>query len=277
MDKEKFKKLVLQSLSALAICFWVGGCVPKEEYQRVVVLSESMQKGSLFTAETHNGAIQLRGGETGSCDLTVTITAWADTQENAQKLAEKVKVKLLPTNEGLRFVIEKPSVLVNKSVGVAIEGTVPNKVDLQLTTHNGSVGLVGIAGNIRAITHNGAVSCQNTSGESTLTTHNGKITCTEISGDLQLKTHNGGIKVFYSPTATLPNSIDAVTHNGSIRLRPPGGFSGDVDLSTHNGSISTNLPVTVIGKISKSSVKGKIGTGKSRLRLETHNGSITIE
>jgi len=110
-----------------------------------------------------------------------------------------------------------------------------------------------------------------------LTTHNGKITCSETSGDLQLKTHNGGIKAVYRPTATPPKSIDAVTYNGSIRLRPPGGFSGDVDLSTHNGSISTNLPVTVIGKISKSSVKGKIGTGDSRLRLETHNGSITIE
>jgi len=277
MEKEKFKNLVLQALSALAICFWMGGCIPKEEYQRVVVLSESMQKGSLLAAETHNGAIQLSGGETGSCDLTATITAWADTQENAQKLAEKVKVKLLPTNEGLRFVIEKPSPLVNKSVGVALDGTIPNKADLLLTTHNGSVGLAGIAGNIKVITHNGAVICQNTSGESTLTTHNGKITCSETSGDLQLKTHNGGIKAVYRPTATPPKSIDAVTYNGSIRLRPPGGFSGDVDLSTHNGSISTNLPVTVIGKISKNSVKGKIGTGNSRLRLETHNGSIKIE
>lgn len=277
MENEKFKNLVLQALSALAICFWVGGCVPKEEYQRVVVLSESMQKGSLFTAETHNGAIKLSGGETGSCDLTATITAWADTQENAQKLAEKVTVKLLPTNEGLRFVIEKPSALVNKSIGVAIEGTVPNKADLCLTTHNGSIGLVGVSGNIKAITHNGKITCQNTSGKSTLTTHNGKITCTEISGDLQLKTHNGNIKAIYCPTATPPKSINAVTHNGSIRLRPPEGFTGDVDLSTHNGSIRTNLPVTVIGKISKSSVKGKIGIGKSRLRLETHNGSIKIE
>ena len=52
MGKEKFKNLVLQVLSALVICFCLGGCIPKEEYQRVVVLSESMQKGSLLAAET---------------------------------------------------------------------------------------------------------------------------------------------------------------------------------------------------------------------------------
>ena len=241
------------------------------------MLSESMQPRSLFTAQTHNGAIKLTGTETALCDLTATITARADTQENAQKLAEAVNVKLQPTNNGLKFVIEKPSPLVNKYVGVAIEGTLPNKADLDLTTHNGAVDLAGIAGNIKATTHNGAVTCQNTSGSSNLTTHNGKITCSEVAGDLQLKTHNGGIKAVYSSTATPPKSIDAVTHNGSILLQPPASFTGKVDLSTHNGSISSSLPITISGEMSKISIKGNIVTGEGKLRLETHNGSIKIE
>lgn len=259
------------------ICLCIGACVPQEEYQRVVLLSESMQPGSLFTAQTHNGAIKLTGTETTSCDLTATITARADTQENAQKLAEAVNVKLQPTDKGLKFIIEKPSPLVNKYVGVAIEGTLPNRTDLDLTTHNGAIDIINITGNTKAITHNGAVTCQNTSGKSNLTTHNGKITCAQVAGDLQLKTHNGGIKAAYSQASTPPKSIDAVTHNGSIHLQPPAGFTGQVDLSTHNGSINTDLPITVIGEMSKSSIKGNIGTGDGKLKLETHNGSIRIE
>jgi hypothetical protein len=277
MEKEKLKKVILRALPTLIIGFCLTGCVPQEEYKRVVLLSESMQPGTLFTAQTHNGAIKLSGTETTSCDLTATITARADTQENAQKLAEEVNVKLQPTGNGLKFIIEKPSPLVNTYVGVAIEGTLPSKADLDLTTHNGAVDIADITGKIKAVTHNGAVTCQNTSGSSDLTTHNGKITCSEVAGDLNLKTHNGGINAVYSPTAVAPKSIDAVTHNGSINLQPPAGFTGQVDLSTHNGSISTNLPIMITGEISKNSIKGNIGTGNGKLRLETHNGSIRIQ
>jgi len=277
MEKEKLKKPVLRALTALIVGFCLAGCVPQEEYIRTVMLSESMQPGTIFTAQTHNGAIKLTGIETTLCDLTATITARADTQENAQKLAEAVNVKLKTTDNGLKFIIEKPSPLINKHVGVAIEGTLPNQADLDLTTHNGAVDITNITGNTKAITHNGAVTCQNTSGSSNLTTHNGKITCSEVAGDLQLKTHNGGIKAVYSAIATPPKSIDAVTHNGSILLQSPAGFTGRVDLSTHNGSISSNLPITISGEMSKNSIKGNIGTGDGKLRLETHNGSIRIE
>lgn len=277
MEQEKLKKPVLSELTALIIGLCLAGCVPQEEFIRTVSLSESMQPGTLFTAQTHNGAIKLSGTEIASCDLTVTITARADTQENAQKLAEAVNIRLQPVNNGLKFIIEKPSPLVNKYVGVAIEGTIPNKADLDLTTHNGAVDLTNITGNTKAVTHNGAVTCRNTSGSSNLTTHNGKITCSDVAGDLQLKTHNGGINAAYSPTAAPPKSIDAVTHNGSILLKPPAGFTGQVDLSTHNGSITTNLPIMIAGEISKNSIKGNIGSGDGKLRLETHNGSISIE
>jgi hypothetical protein len=277
MEKEKLKNLVLRALPTLIICFCMAGCVPQEEYIRTVMLSESMQPGTIFTAQTHNGAIKLTGIETTLCDLTVTITARADTQENAQKLAEAVNVKLQTEDKTFKFVIEKPSPLVNKYVGVAIEGTLPNRADLDLTTHNGAVEITNITGNTKATTHNGAITCLNTSGKSNLTTHNGKITCSEVAGDLNLKTHNGSINAVYSPTATPPKSIDAVTHNGGILLHPPAAFTGQVDLSTHNGSISTGPPITISGEMSKNSIKGNIGSGDGKLKLETHNGSIKIE
>jgi hypothetical protein len=277
MKEEKLKNVVIGAFLALTIAFFIGGCEPTEEYQRVVLLSEALAAGSLFTAQTHNGAINLTGQDTPTCDLTVTITARADTVENAQELAEAVNVKLEPKAGGLAFIIEKPSPLINKYVGVAIDGTLPNRADLDLTTHNGAVDIINITGNTKALTHNGAITCQNTSGTNNLTTHNGKISCTEVTGDLRLRTHNGGIKAAYSTTATPPKSIDAVTHNGSIHLQSTAGFTGQVDISTHNGSISTNLPITISGEISKNHLQGKVGIGEGKLRLETHNGSIRID
>jgi hypothetical protein len=67
-----------------------------------------------------------------------------------------------------------------------------------------------------------------------------------------------------------------ITHNGSIELATPPGYSAQVKASTHNGSINTDLPITVTGKVSKSKLTGTIGEAEGQLNLETYNGSIRI-
>ena len=280
MKNHHFAKVSLGCLLCLVMfmagCISIGGCLMQAKYERTIQLSAPLSPGSVFEAQTHNGSITINGADVADCNMTATIVARAATDEEAQELAEKVKVTLVPSGNRLITKIDKPTRLINKSVSVSLDVEVPNQTDLELITHNGGVVLEDITGKTNAATHNGKVTTENVTGTTSLKTHNGSVTCNEISGDSQLTSHNGSVKAFYVGSASSACDISMITHNGSIELETPPGFSGRIDASTHNGSINTDLPITVSGKISKSNIKGTIGKGEGQLHLETHNGSIRI-
>lgn len=281
MENGLLKKVSLGSLLCLLFvtagcCFNIGSCAMRAKYERTVQLSSPLSPGSSFAAQTHNGSITITGADVTDCNLTATITARAITEEDAKKLAERIKIKLEPWGDKLTTKIDKPTFMFNQSVSVSLDVTVPNNTDLELTTHNGSIRITNITGRLNATTHNGKVTAEQISGTTELRTHNGSVICREISGDTQLKTHNGNVKVYYSEAAPSVCNISLITYNGGIDLTTPSNFSGEVEASTHNGSIRTDLPITVVGKVSKSKLTGTIGTGQGKLHLETHNGSIRI-
>ena len=263
-------------LMLLAGCINIGSCAMRARYERTVQLSAPLSPGSTFAAETHNGSITLRGADAAECNLTVTVVGQAATEEVARELAEKTQVTLEPSGDKLVVKIDKPTLRMNQSVGVSLDGAIPNKTNLELLTHNGSVEISHITGRVNAATHNGKVTAENVSGTIVLETHNGAVNCMEVSGDTQLKTHNGGVKVLYAQAALSVCDISVVTYNGSIEFTAPPSFSAQVEATTHNGSVHTDLPITVVGKVSKNEMKGTIGAGQGKLRLETHNGSIRI-
>lgn len=268
---------VLCLLTLLTGCIYIGSCAMQERYERTVQLSAPLSPGSTFAAETHNGSIILRGGEAAECNLTATIVGQATSQEDAQELAEATQVTLEPSGDKLIVKIDKPTLRMNQSVSVSLNGTVPNKTNLELLTHNGSVELVHITGQVNAATHNGKVTTEDVSGGFSLTTHNGDVRCTGMSGDAQLKTHNGSIRASYAQSAPSACEVSLVTYNGSIEFTAPPGFSAKVEAATHNGSVHTDLPITVVGKVSRNEIKGTIGAGQGKLHLETYNGSIQIK
>ena len=299
MKKSDFPKASIGFLLCLLIaavdCFCAGGCIPTAKYERTVHLSAPLQAGSLFEAQTHNGYINITGTDVTQCSLTATIIAKADTEENAQKLAEEVEVELISSDNKLTAKIEKPALIPGKYVCVSFDVTVPNQTSADLATHNGALTIKNLTGQLNGTTHNGEVtaekifgaanlkthngeiSCKEVAGNTQLQTHNGPVICKEASGDIKIQTHNGSAKAFYSTAAPAVCNVSIVTHNGNVSLTAPPNFSAKVEASTHNGSIDTDLPITVTGKVTKRKLTGTIGTGEGELYLETHNGSINIK
>jgi DUF4097 and DUF4098 domain-containing protein YvlB len=298
MKKDNFQKMFLVFLSCFIVAAMgcsTDGCEPKAKYERIVLLTKPLSAGGSFKAQTHNGYINVTGADVAECNLTATIIARADTVENAQRLAEAVEVKLVPSGNKLTAQIEKPELTSCQNVSVNLDVTVPNKTSTDLithngalkienltgqlngTTHNGKVTAKKLSGTIELKTHNGEVDCGEVTGKTQLETHNGSVTCEEASGDINLRTHNGNAEAFYSATAPSVCNLSAVTHNGSVRLNAPPNLSAKVEASTHNGSITTNLPITVTGEVTKKKLTGTIGAGEGKLYLETHNGSINIK
>ncbi len=281
MKNRYFTKVSMVCLVTLVVavagCCIQVGCLPASaKYERTVQLSAPFAAGSSFEAQTHNGSITIRGGETADCNVIAQITARAGSDEEAKKLADETKVTLEPSGNKLTAKVQQPSCFMNQSVSVSFDVTLPNQANLELTTHNGSVDITNITGQVNATTHNGRVTADSVSGAMKLQTHNGKITCKEISGDMELLTHNGSVEADCSKSASAVCDISIVTHNGGIDFTAPPNLSAEVDVSTHNGSIDTDLPITVTGEVSKRQLRGTISQGQGKLRLETHNGSIKI-
>ncbi|MBN2457020.1 MAG: DUF4097 family beta strand repeat protein [Sedimentisphaerales bacterium] len=281
MKNDFFAKMLLSclvcSLAAVAGCCIQIGCgVPLAKYERTVQLSEPMPAGSVFTAQTHNGSITITGAGVPDCNVTATIIARAGSEEDARRVAEETRIKLESFGKKLALKIERPRFLLNQSVQVNLNAKVPNRIDAELTTHNGALKIKNITGQVNGTTHNSKVVAERLCGTIKLRAHNGSISCKETSGDVKLKTHNGRINAAYSEDASPVCDASLITHNGSINFTAPASFSTTVDVSTHNGSINTELPITVIGKVSRRKLSGTIGTGQGKLNLETHNGSIRL-
>jgi DUF4097 and DUF4098 domain-containing protein YvlB len=268
---------VLCLLIAAVSCSCTLGCIPTEKYERVVKLTDAMQAGGSFEAQTHNGFINVTGADVPECNLIATITARADTAENAKMLAEAVEIKLIASGNKLTAQIEKPELVPDEYICVDLDVTVPNQTSIDITTHNGALKIENLTGRLNGTTHNGTISCKKVAGNIQLQTHNGRVSCEDASGDVKLRTHNGNAKAFYSTTAPPVCNVSIVTHNGGVSVITPPNFSAKVEASTHNGSIDTVLPMTVTGEVTKGKLTGTIGTGQGSLYLETYNGSIKIK
>jgi hypothetical protein len=235
------------------------------KYERKVALSEPMQSGSDFYAQTHNGSITIKGRDVKDCNVIATIVGHAMTEEKARELAERTQVRLERQGDKLVTIIEKPSPLVNASITVSLDVTLPKSTNMELVTHNGEVEISNISGDINATTYNGQVVTREVSGNAKLETHNGSIECHDISGNIKLKTYNGEVHTRYSQSAPSVCEISIISHNGGIELVAPLNLSAAVKVSTHNGSIKTDLPIKVTGELSKHKIEGTIGAGDGKL------------
>lgn len=145
-----------------------------------------------------------------------------------------------------------------------LEVTVAMPADLPLDVKgvNGRVSIDEIEGPISVETTNGAIEVSGASGDLDLQTNNGAISVQDSSSmRIDVGTTNGRIEL---ELVDAPTSVEAQTTNGSIEVQLPGDASYDVDADTVNGNVDTD-GVSIDSDSERS------------LRLETTNGSITVE
>lgn len=254
----------------------IGGCPLSARYERQVTLSEPLQPGSSFAAQTSDGHITVEGAQVAECHVIATIVARAVTEGAARELAEAIKVELEPTANGLATKIEKPLYKRNRNFSVSFEVTVPDRTDLQLTSSDGAIKVASVAGKVEARTSDGSVSVEDTNGNAKLRTSDGSITCTEVSADtLELRTSDGSITVLRSSA----KSCDAHTSDGNITVAEVQG--NNLTLRTSDGGIKCS-DITA-GRLNCRTSDGSIHIqyakdvrGPLDVQATTSDGSITF-
>lgn len=231
--------------------------VCKAKHEETQNLSAPLAPGQTLELQNNIGEIIVTGADVKECSVTAKITARAETEEQAEKLVEEVRIKLQTSGDKLQIKTERPVDNSKQSITIDFNITVPKETALQLAVDVGEINITNITRSIKADTDVGAVSC------------------TEIIGDLDIETDVGEVKAIYSRAAAGNCNVKINTDIGEIDFTPPPGLSAKIDISTNIGAIETNLPLEIKGMLGKKTT-GTIGNGQGAISLKSNIGLIKI-
>jgi hypothetical protein len=209
---------------------------------------------ALAVSGTPNGSVRAFGHEGDAVKVTARIQADGRTDDEAKARLAEIRV----TADGRSVRADGPARDGRDdgwSVSYVLE--VPRRFDLELESHNGSLGVSGVSGAID------------------LRATNGSVALSDVGGDVRAHTQNGSLNVQLSGKRWDGAGLDAETHNGSVRVRIPDDYSARLETHTVNGSLRTDFPVTLRGRISRD-LTLPLGSGGAPIRVTTTNGSVTI-
>jgi hypothetical protein len=260
MNNRHFTKISLICL--LGLLTTMIGCInisswSRAKYERTDRLAANLTPGSIFAVETNVGSINVTGLDVTDCNVTAKICVKAPTDEEAQDIADQIKIALEQDGKTLTVKTSKPRLKMRRSISISFDITVPKQTVLELGCDVGNIQVINITEKIKA------------------ETDVGQITCEEVSGDINVKADVGTIKIIYSKTAPAACNAAISTDVGSIDLTAPPNCSAVVHAETNVGSITSGQPLTLTGKIGKN-LNGTMGAGEGKLYLKTNVGSIKI-
>ncbi|AGB32845.1 hypothetical protein Natpe_3052 [Natrinema pellirubrum DSM 15624] len=164
--------------------------------------------------------------------------------------------------------------LIGPDPKLDLEATVPAEVGvIRGETTNGDVTVRDATGEVVAETTNGDIDIEGVDGDLTSENTNGSITVSEVSGDVRAETTNGDIDVTLAADG---GDLTAETTNDSITVRTPPSIDATVTASATNGEVSFEGFDGVTANDGDDATV-TLGDGGRRLRLETTNGSVTVQ
>ncbi len=224
--------------------------------QRERSLTMSAAGVTRVTCTSGNGGIEVRGDPLAAAiSVRARVQARGHSQDEAEARAEALRVTIEQHGSELEVVgVEPEDHDSNWSTTFEYLITAPPALAQNLTSHNGSIVVEAMIGDLQALTHNGRVRAH---------------TAAKV---LALETHNGSIEVALDGNGPVQGSI--TTHNGAIDLQL-GSRTAIVAADTSNGGVHAAEAFAVQQRDDNSMVV-EAGHGGGQLEVATHNGRIEI-
>jgi DUF4097 and DUF4098 domain-containing protein YvlB len=262
----------------LCVLMLISGCDfqigdwGRAKYERTVQQQATLNPGSNLRAETSSGSIVVAGGDVTECSVIATIVGRAPTAEEAQLLAEQVKIELETVGETLTVKAEKPPWKNRRSVSISYDIAVPKQTNIECTSSYGSIEISNIKGKASGKTSSGSIEAKNIEGPAAnLDTSYGSIKCRNITANnITVKSSSGSITA-----EIIKSSAQLTTSYGSITCTDMS--DGDIKLKTSSGNVKiTNASFgdceahTSYGSIVSDELKGR------SIKLNSGSGSISL-
>jgi len=194
-------------------------------YEITVQRQAPITAGSKLYVQTSSGSITITGGDVTECSVIASICGRAPTQEEAQLLAEQVKIELETVGNTLTVKAEKPPRKNRCSISVSYDITIPKQTNIECVSSYGAIELANIKGTTSGKTSSGSIEAKNIEGLVNLDTSYGSVNCRNITGDnLTVKSSSGSI------TAEIENSPDIpLRQYDKVLFNPKGAIPVDFE------------------------------------------------
>ncbi len=157
---------------------------------------------------------------------------------------------------------------------------VPRGAQLDLSTHNGGIGLHNVNGTVSARAVNGPVSIKGSSGTIDAETTNGPISIDGDSGTIKANATNGPISVKLNGSQWL-GTLDAHTQNGPLSVKIGRFYHSGVTIDSAGHS-----PVSCHAEACRQARRTwddddnrriELGDGATNVRMSTVNGPVSVK
>jgi DUF4097 and DUF4098 domain-containing protein YvlB len=252
--RSKFWGIVLGAALALALSATAHASEKlRDEFHKTYPLSADGR----VSLQNINGSIKIVGWDKNEIQIDAIKTA-----ETKEKLDE-ARIEIEASSSLIKIKTEYPHRdNYNNPANVEYTLQVPRRVRLDT---------------VRAV--NGAVAVEGVQGLINVSSVNGEVTGKALTGEVKLSSVNGRV---FANVAQLggssPIELDAV--NGAVELTLPSDASAELSASTVHGGITASgfdIPVQRERWTGGSTLQAKLGTGMTRVKMSTVNGSIRLQ
>jgi beta-lactamase regulating signal transducer with metallopeptidase domain len=230
------------------------------KFETTKEVSAPFARGTTLVADTKIGNITVTGSNEAQCKVIATIRVKDETgtTEQAEQLANMVKVTLEKKNDNLVVVIDSPEGRNEKEISVDLGITVEKNAGLQLRTEVGQISISNIAG---------AIECR---------TNVGRVDCDDTTSSVDIKTKVGDVKLSYADDAPAACNAQIETNVGKVFFKGPARMSAAITAEAKLGSIQTDLPLKVQVEMMSQKAEGTIGDGAGKVTIKSNVGAITL-
>ena len=211
-----------------------GESLAKEKFEEKFEKTVSLAKDGKVILNNISGDIEVKTWDKAEVSIKALIVSKTDTEEQAKKNFEKVKIEIKEEGKTLRIETKYDKDYFKKkklSVSVDYWLTIPSKADANMTSVSGDVSVEKIGGTAKATSVSGdvllngmagSVKGKSVSGDVHVTDAKSGVDCESVSGDVHVKNVVGGADVkSVSGDITVQNcrgDIEAEVVSGDIKL-----------------------------------------------------------
>ena len=141
---------------------------------------------------------------------------------------------------------------------------------------SGNVEAFEIGGDAQVKLFNGDLILSGCLGNLEFSTANGNARIVDVLGSINASSSSGDLNVVIVPVGDKEFILNTSSGNVELRYLTPKEYGFLLDVNTCTGSIRGDLDIK-LDKITRQTLKGKVGTGKSKVIVETASGNVIIK
>ena len=279
----RMRRVTVLSILCVAVVAAAQGCVSiggggGGTWSAPQSLTLKLDPASLngLDVRTSNGTIDIAADAQAEPVVIATKRGMGHNAESADAALRDIQVLVKPDGHGgqaigWRWATEPPP--ADWQAEVAFKIKAPPRLNLVLETHNGTIDVNGVIGEVRAVTRNGAISTNSKGQGLDVLTHNGEIHAVYDGPRISLATHNGTIHADLERCTTLAGKIES--HNGAIIVTIGSKTSADWDCHTANGQVRFD-PSADNATTADRHFKGRTAAGVTPVVLNSYNGEVHV-